>query len=105
MEKLLMTERTFPNDILQDIRKVASILIHHGAMKIILYGSLARGDYRDDSDIDVCVEGIPNENYFRAIAECLMKTQRRVSILDFQNIHGYLKERILKEGKILYECG
>lgn len=103
MEKLLLTEKTFPNNILQDIRKVASILLHYGAMKIILYGSLARGDYRDDSDIDICVEGIPDESYFRAIAECLMNAQRRISILDFKNVHGYLKERILSEGVVLYE--
>jgi predicted nucleotidyltransferase len=103
MERLLLTKRAFPDDILQDIQKVESILLHHGAMKIILYGSLAKGDYRADSDIDVCVEGIPDENYFRAIAECLMIIQRPVSILDFQNVRGYLRERILKEGKILYE--
>jgi len=103
MERLLLTDRTFSGDILQAIQGVASILQHHGAMKIILYGSLARGDYRADSDIDICVEGIPDENYFRALAECLMKTQRRVSILDFQNIQGDFRERILKEGKILYK--
>jgi len=53
--------------------------------------------------MDICVEGIPDESYFRAVAECLMKTQRRVNILNFQDTQGYFKERILKEGKILYE--
>lgn len=86
-----------------DIEKIESILIHYGAVKIILYGSLARGDYRVDSDIDICYEGIPDESYFRTVAECLMETQRRVSILDFKSIKGYFKQRILKEGKLLYE--
>ena len=104
MERLPLTETTFPREILQDIRRVASILRRHGAMKIILYGSLARGDYRPDSDIDICVEGIPDENYFRALAECLMNAQRRVSVLDFQVAQGYFRERILEEGRVLYEC-
>lgn len=103
MEKLLLTEKEFPRDILRDIEKVESILVRHGALKIILYGSLARGDYRLDSDIDICFEGIPDEKYFRAIAECLMETHRRVSVLNFEDIQGYLRERILKEGRILYE--
>ena len=100
---LFIKERKLPNDILQDIEKIKSILLNYGALKIILYGSLARGNYRTDSDIDICVEGISDNNYFRAVAECLMKTERRVSILDFQNTRGYFRERILEEGKVIYE--
>jgi predicted nucleotidyltransferase len=102
MEKLSLTKKVFPAEILQDIQRAESILLNHGAMKVILYGSLARGDYRPDSDIDLCVEGLPDENYFRALAECLMTIQRPVSILDFQDTYGYLRERILREGRILY---
>jgi predicted nucleotidyltransferase len=103
MKKLLLTRKSFPDDIARDIETIESILLRYGAWKIILYGSLARGDYRADSDIDICCEGIPPEHYFRALAECLMATQRRVSVLDFASIQGYFKERILHEGKILYE--
>ncbi len=103
MEKLLLKKRGFPPEIMGDIEKAESILIRYGAAKIILYGSLARGDYRVDSDIDICYEGIPDESYFRAVAECLMEIQRRVSILDFKSIKGYFKQRIIEEGKLLYE--
>ena len=102
MEKLMVKEEVFPGDIIQDIEKIESILLRYGAAKIILYGSLARGDYKADSDIDICYEGISDESYFCAVAECLMKIQRRVSILDFKSIKGYLKERILNEGKLVY---
>ncbi len=103
MDKLLLRKNDFPKDILQDIRRVGSILLRHGALRIILYGSLARGDYRANSDIDFCVEGLPDELYFRAIAECLMISRRPVSVLDFKTVHGYLREKILQEGRILYE--
>ena len=103
MEKLVMKKGKFSTEIMNDIKKIESILIRYGAAKVILYGSLAREDYKPDSDIDMCYEGIPDESYFRVVAECLMKTQRRVSILDFKNIKGYLKQRIIEEGKLLYE--
>ena len=103
MEKLQLTQETFPRDILRNIEKIESILIRHGASRIILYGSLARGDYRVDSDIDVCFEGIPNRKYFRVVAEILMETDRRVSMLNFEDAYGHFRERVTKEGKVLYE--
>lgn len=103
MEKLLVKKGGFPPEIMGDIEKIESILIRYGDWKVILYGSLAKGNYKVDSDIDICYEGIPDESYFRALAECLMKAQRQISILDFKSIKGYLKQRILNEGKLLYE--
>jgi len=103
MKKMILKKGLFPDDLIKDLLKVKSILIGQGARKIILYGSLARGDYKSNSDIDICVEGIPNDSYFRAIAQCLMEINRRIIVLDFDKLQGYFKERILSEGKILYE--
>lgn len=103
MKKVSFAKNAFPLDFQEDLAKVRSILLGHGAKKIILYGSLARGDYRPDSDIDLCVEGLPDRNFFRALAECLMNARHHVSVLDFKNARGYLRERILKEGRLLYE--
>jgi len=103
MKKLILKKGLFPDDLSTDLLKAKSILVELGARKIILYGSLARGDYQPHSDIDICVDGIPKESYFRAIARCMMEIDRRISILEFEKIQGYFKERILSEGKILYE--
>lgn len=94
-----------PNSLVSDLEKARSTLVKHGAQRIILYGSLARGDFRADSDIDLCVEGLSPSKFFRAIAECMMRIDRPISILDYRNIQGYLKERILAEGRILYDQG
>lgn len=101
MEKLAIDYTSFPDDVLLDLTMAGSILSRYGANQVILYGSMARGTYRTDSDIDLCVEGLPKENFFRALAECLMASHRSLSIVDFENSHGYFRERILTEGKIL----
>jgi predicted nucleotidyltransferase len=101
MENLQLTDKTFPKDILADIRAIEQILLQYGAEKVILYGSMARGDYRVNSDIDICVEGLPPQNYFRAFAACMMQAKRPMSVLDFTDTYGYLRERILEEGKII----
>jgi predicted nucleotidyltransferase len=37
--------------------------------RVILYGSLAKGAFRENSDIDLAVEGLPAESHFRVWAE------------------------------------
>lgn len=100
-QPVIFSEKPFPGDILQDIQTIEDILLQHGAAKVILYGSLARGDYHAGSDIDICVEGLPSKKYFRALAECMMQTHRPMSILDFQDTYGALRNRILTEGKVI----
>jgi len=104
MEKRRLTEAHLPPDILRDVEKAEAILVHHGAQRVILYGSLARGDYRPGSDIDLCVEGIPDHEYFRTVAECLMEIDRPVSVIDLKDIKGYFREVVLREGVVIYEC-
>jgi len=87
----------------KDIDRVLSILKTYHVNKIILYGSFARGDFREDSDLDICVKKKKNEYFFKALAECMMNSDRSVSITDFNSTYGYFRERILKEGRILYE--
>lgn len=78
-----------------------SVLSRYGANQVILYGSMARETYRPNSDIDLCVEGLPSKNFFRALAECLMASHLSLSIVDFDDSQGYFRERILAEGRIL----
>jgi len=91
-----------PEFIQKDLAQVIEILKNHKVERIILYGSFARGDYATGSDLDLGVEGIPAEEYFRAWADVLMSAQRRISLLDLDRVHGYLRERILSEGRVVY---
>jgi uncharacterized protein len=85
-----------------DLEKILQVLKRHGARRVILYGSYARGTATAASDIDLCVEGVPDSDFFRVWAECLMIVKSRFSILDLAGVRGYLRERILGEGRVLY---
>ncbi len=94
----------YPRHLAVDLQRIVEVLKRHGAQHVILYGSFARGDFREDSDFDLCVEGLSSRDFFVAVTDCLMATDRPVSLTDLKNVHGYLRERILNEGKVLYDA-
>jgi Predicted nucleotidyltransferases len=55
-----MCNQTTLNKILKEIRKVYEKVYGDKLVKVVLYGSYARGDYDNESDIDIV--GIVDEN-------------------------------------------
>lgn len=50
-------------------RQLSRLAKRHGAAKLVLFGSRARGDHRPVSDIDLAVYGMPKENQARFWAD------------------------------------
>jgi uncharacterized protein len=74
--------------------------------EIILFGSRARGDHRDNSDFDIAVKAasIPASTWARlllALDEAPI-TLHRVDLVDFNQLTDDYKKRISSEGKTLY---
>ena len=85
-------------------------ILNKRVKKIILYGSYARGDYRQDSDIDVAVI-VPRSSISKDILEDmskLFKLRRNIStdiepvlLIDEEDTSGFLQS-ILEYGDIVY---
>lgn len=93
------------------VKEYADIVVKNMKVnKIILYGSYARGDYREDSDIDVAVV-VPRSSISKDILEDmtkLCKLRRDVSvdiepvlIIDEEDPSGFL-ESISEYGEVVY---
>lgn len=68
-------------DLSQRIRAAATLLMSRGATEVYLFGSVATGRLRDDSDVDLAVVGLPPEVFFRAMAEASRIVGRPVDLL------------------------
>lgn len=84
-------------------KQIAEIGKQFSAYKIVLYGSRARGDNRERSDIDIAVFGMPKENQ-AAFAD---KIEQLPTLLDFDiafisdNTNDKFLNNIIKDGIIL----
>ncbi len=73
-----------------------------GADKVMLYGSLARGDFTAWSDIDIAVWGIPAAVFYRAVAFVTGVSDKwEIDVVDGADCQGNLLALILEEGIVL----
>lgn len=88
-------------------KEVLNSIVHtgvaYGLEKIILFGSRARGDYRERSDIDIAVCGGKVEKFEAALDE-VCPTLLNFDVINLNKpIQKELLQSIQKEGVVIYE--
>lgn len=80
------------------------LMVRFGARSVWLFGSLAWGDvFTTETDIDLAVQGMPAENFFKALNFLEHETKFPVDLIDLDTAPEQLRQRILAEGKVLHE--
>jgi len=91
-------------DIKATIPSVVELLTRvYGARKVILFGSLVRGDARPDSDIDLAVEGLAPADTFRALARATGVAGRHVDLVPLEDARPEVLAIIAREGEVLFD--
>ena len=76
------------------------IALRHGAKNIRLFGSVARGEAGESSDIDILVEVGENPSpWFPGglIADLEELLGRQVHVVTVGALHSYIRDRVLQE--------
>ena len=80
--------------------KVLPVLKEAGVTKSSLFGSYVRGDYREDSDVDILVE-LPKGNSLLDLVRLEKKLEnalgKKVDLLTYNSVHPLLKDHIGKD--------
>lgn len=74
--------------------------------KVYLIGSsIGMHRFHEHSDVDLVVEGLKSEKYFRALCELCSSLPKglELDLIPWEDAHEAVRERALKEGEILYE--
>ena len=81
----------------KDILRIAS---KYGARNVRIFGSLARGEAREDSDIDILVDLEPGRSLFD-LGGLLMDLQnllaQKVDVVTEKGLRPRIRDRVLKE--------
>ena len=86
--------------VLKQIRDLAA---QYGLCKVILFGSRARGNFKERSDIDLAVSGGDISGFALAVDE-ETDTLLQYDVVNLDNrVDEALLENIEKNGKVLYE--
>lgn len=84
--------------------EILRIAARHGAATVRVFGSVARGDARPDSDIDFLVElerGRSLMDLGGLLSDLEELLGRRVDVVEPAGLHWYIRDRVLAEAKPL----
>ena len=84
--------------------EIRALAEHHGFKDVRVFGSMARGDVDDRSDVDLLVT-LPTGKTGLALGALLMDVQdllgRRVDVVTEDCLHPTFRSQVLKEAQIL----
>jgi uncharacterized protein len=98
---MAMNLRSLLNENRNEILETAK---RHGARNVRIFGSVARGDDDEESDLDFLVEMEPGRSLLDHAALLLdleMLLGRKVDVLSEKGIKTRIRERVLREARPL----
>lgn len=89
-----------------DAKKLAALCARLGIRRLSVFGSVARGEERPESDIDLLAEfsdRVTLLDLVRAERELADELGRRVDLLTPAALSPHLRDRVQSEARVLYE--
>ncbi len=84
--------------------EILRIAAKHGARNVRIFGSVARGEARPGSDVDLLVDVGPDRSPFfpgGLVADLEDVLGRRVEVITENGLHWYIREKVLREAVAL----
>lgn len=92
-------------DLLRENREaILEIALYHGAQEVRVFGSVARGEDDENSDLDLLVSIAPDRNLYDLIGlqqDIEQLIGRKTNIITDKSINRYLQDAILQEAVAL----
>jgi predicted nucleotidyltransferase len=87
-----------PVEYQKDIEKAISIFKKHGCREIYIFGSLAKGSFSENSDIDFAVKGLKKGDYYKVGALLNMEIEHNFDMIKLDNDNSF--SRFIAENEV-----
>ena len=81
-------------------RRMLPVLVRHDVIRAAILGSFAKGESKENSDLDILVE-LPNTksliNLVALKLELEDELKRDVDVLTYRGLHPRIREKVIKE--------
>ncbi|MGB7084779.1 MAG: nucleotidyltransferase domain-containing protein [Phormidesmis sp.] len=86
-------------------RAVGLLRDRFGATAAIVFGSLVKDRFGEDSDIDLAVEGIAKARFFEALTAVNAHSKWWVDLKPLEDLEARFKAKVLATGSVIDEDG
>ena len=89
-----------PLDYRKEIKKAVSFLKEEGCEEVYIFGSLAEGESKNNSDIDIAIKGCPKGKFFSILGKLMLELDYPIDLIDLDK-NKELAKHLEKEGTLL----
>lgn len=90
-----------PHSYKQDIEKAIKILKENGVTEVFIFGSIANGKFNKNSDIDIAVKGLKQENFYKVASILMFELENQFDLIDLDDKENRFSQMILSMGGLL----
>lgn len=91
----------FPKLFQKEIKKAIDLLQSAGCTEIYIFGSLAEGNFSNDSDIDIAVKGLPDHLFFKISGKLMHLLEKPFDLIQLDDEQSDFSRHIQKNGNLI----
>lgn len=77
--------KELPNKYQEDIKKAIKILKENDVTEIFIFGSVVNGNFNENSDIDIAIKGIKQEEFYRVASILMFEIEKEIDLIDLDD--------------------
>ena len=98
---MAVSARAIPDEYRADVTRAVEICKEEGCRDVFVFGSVAAGSHRLDSDLDIGVRGCPPRQFYRLLGRLMDELTHPVDLVDL-DLETRVAEFLEREDQLVH---